>query len=138
VVVDAEVKRNKEDHSSERTEKYAQKAFDKADTVRDVPVTPPMVVPRLFEISKKAILERLDRAAQPSGKPDGTCEERYAKGALCGPSNLFAKEWAADLITVGSHDRSGFDRVVMGSVSEAVALHAKCSVEIVRERRSPE
>ena len=44
-----------------------------------------------------------------------------------------AEEWQADLIVVGSHGRSGFDRVVMGSVSEAVALHAKCSVEIIRE-----
>ena len=35
MVVDAEVKRNKEDHSSERTEKYAQKGFDRADIVRD-------------------------------------------------------------------------------------------------------
>lgn len=32
----------------------------------------PMVAPRLFEISKKAILEHLDRS--PSAKPDGTCE----------------------------------------------------------------
>ena len=47
-----------------------------------------------------------------------------------------AQEWHADLIVLGSHGRSGFDRVVMGSVSEAVALHAKCSVEIVRERGS--
>src|SRR6516162_1429967 len=44
-----------------------------------------------------------------------------------------AEEWDADLIVVGSHGRSGLDRVVMGSVSEAVALHAKCSVEIIRD-----
>jgi len=43
-----------------------------------------------------------------------------------------AEEWGADLIVLGSHGRSGFDRFVMGSVSEVVALHAKCSVEIIR------
>jgi nucleotide-binding universal stress UspA family protein len=43
-----------------------------------------------------------------------------------------AETWQADIIVVGSHGRSGFDRVIMGSVSEAVALHAKCSVEVIR------
>jgi nucleotide-binding universal stress UspA family protein len=43
-----------------------------------------------------------------------------------------AKEWHADLIVVGSHGRRGFQRFMLGSVSEAVAMHADCSVEIVR------
>lgn len=47
-----------------------------------------------------------------------------------------AETWQADMIVVGSHGRSGFDRVIMGSVSEAVALHAKCSVEVIRQIKS--
>ncbi len=47
-----------------------------------------------------------------------------------------AETWQADMIVVGSHGRSGFDRVIMGSVSEAVALHAKCSVEVIRQAKS--
>jgi nucleotide-binding universal stress UspA family protein len=43
-----------------------------------------------------------------------------------------AAEWDADLIVVGSHGRRGVNRLLLGSVSEAVALHAKCSVEIIR------
>jgi hypothetical protein len=43
-----------------------------------------------------------------------------------------AAEWSADLIVLGSHGRSGLNRFLMGSVSEAVARHAHCSVEIVR------
>ncbi len=43
-----------------------------------------------------------------------------------------AAEWAADLIVVGSHGRRGINRFLLGSVSEAVALHANCSVEIIR------
>jgi nucleotide-binding universal stress UspA family protein len=43
-----------------------------------------------------------------------------------------ADMWSADLIVLGSHGRRGFDRYVMGSVSESVALHAHCSVEVVR------
>lgn len=43
-----------------------------------------------------------------------------------------ANHWDADLIVLGSHGRRGFDRLTIGSVSEHVALHARCSVEIVR------
>ena len=43
-----------------------------------------------------------------------------------------AAQWHADLIIVGSHGRKGMDRFLLGSVSEFVARHAPCSVEIVR------
>ena len=43
-----------------------------------------------------------------------------------------AAERGADLIIVGSHGRKGIARFVLGSVSEAVARYARCSVEIVR------
>jgi nucleotide-binding universal stress UspA family protein len=45
-----------------------------------------------------------------------------------------AEKWKADLIVVGSHGRKGMDRFLLGSVSEAVARHARCSVQIVRIR----
>jgi nucleotide-binding universal stress UspA family protein len=44
-----------------------------------------------------------------------------------------AKKWAADLIVMGSHGRRGFDRFLLGSVSEGVAIHAHCSVEVIRK-----
>jgi nucleotide-binding universal stress UspA family protein len=43
-----------------------------------------------------------------------------------------AAEWHADLIVLGSHGRTGLNRFLMGSVSEAIVRHAPCSVEIVR------
>jgi nucleotide-binding universal stress UspA family protein len=43
-----------------------------------------------------------------------------------------AQKWAADLIVVGSHGRRGFKRFLLGSVSEAVAMNAHCSVVVVR------
>jgi nucleotide-binding universal stress UspA family protein len=43
-----------------------------------------------------------------------------------------AEQWKAELIVLGSLGRTGLARFLMGSVSEAVARHARCSVEIVR------
>lgn len=45
-----------------------------------------------------------------------------------------SKSWGADLIVVGSHGRRGLTRYLLGSVSEAVAMHAHCSVEVIRDR----
>jgi len=45
-----------------------------------------------------------------------------------------AAQWPADLIVLGSHGRKGLERFLMGSVSEAVARHAPCSVQIVRSQ----
>jgi len=45
-----------------------------------------------------------------------------------------AERWNADLIVLGSHGYSGWQRFLLGSVSHAVATHAHCSVEIVRQK----
>ena len=44
-----------------------------------------------------------------------------------------SKRWGADLVALGSHGYHGFTRFLLGSVSNAVASHASCSVEIVRK-----
>jgi nucleotide-binding universal stress UspA family protein len=43
-----------------------------------------------------------------------------------------AEDWRADLIVVGSHGYRAWERLLLGSVSQAVVSHAKCSVEVVR------
>jgi nucleotide-binding universal stress UspA family protein len=45
-----------------------------------------------------------------------------------------AEEWGADLIVMGSRGLGAWSRMFLGSVSSAVVHHAKCSVEIVRDR----
>lgn len=47
-----------------------------------------------------------------------------------------ADQWLADLIMVGSHGFGWVERFLLGSVSEAVARHAHCSVQIVRVRKA--
>jgi nucleotide-binding universal stress UspA family protein len=47
-----------------------------------------------------------------------------------------AKRWGADLIIVGAHGHGPAERFLLGSVAQEVAIHAPCSVEIVRSHHS--
>lgn len=47
-----------------------------------------------------------------------------------------AGEWGADAIFVGTRDRHGFRHLLHGSVSSALAAHARCSVEVVRQAKT--
>jgi nucleotide-binding universal stress UspA family protein len=47
-----------------------------------------------------------------------------------------AERWGADLIVVGTHGYNALEMLWFGSVSRAVASHAKCSVEIVRRHEA--
>lgn len=55
------------------------------------------------------------------------------------PEKLIIEEatrWPADLIVVGSHGHGPVQRLLLGSVAQAVALHAPCPVEIVHSQHS--
>lgn len=43
-----------------------------------------------------------------------------------------AAENECDLIVLGSHGRTGLDRILMGSVSQQVVVQAKCPVMVVK------
>jgi nucleotide-binding universal stress UspA family protein len=96
--------------------------------------------------------EQLDRAARESAQ---AIEEAIAGklAAAFGPAvkvtgNILpgspraiileeAERWSADLIVMGSHGYGTWHRFLLGSVSQAVVSHAKCSVEVVRMRNRP-
>ncbi len=46
-----------------------------------------------------------------------------------------ANRWKADCIFLGASGLTGIERLLLGSVSQAVTARAHCSVEVVRERR---
>jgi nucleotide-binding universal stress UspA family protein len=55
--------------------------------------------------------------------------------ADCGPKQLLvqqADQWRADCIFVGARGLSRLERLLLGSVSSAVAARARCAVEVVR------
>ena len=74
------------------------------------------------------VLEKL-RAA--GFKAEGTARSGHVRAVAVD----VAKKWHADLIVVGSHGRMGLKRLLLGSVSDHVARHAHCSVQIVRTAR---
>jgi nucleotide-binding universal stress UspA family protein len=87
-----------------------------------------------WEAEKKQAKELVDKTVEllraKGLKATGTVENGDAKSRILES----AKDWRADLIVLGSHGRKGLEHFLMGSVSEAVARHAGCSVEIVRIR----
>ncbi len=49
----------------------------------------------------------------------------------------YAKDATIDLIVMGTHGRSGFSHLLLGSVAENVVRRAPCSVLTVRPTRTP-
>jgi len=45
-----------------------------------------------------------------------------------------AKSWDANLIVLGTHERWGLKRLLLGSISTSVANGAQCSVRVIRRR----
>jgi nucleotide-binding universal stress UspA family protein len=79
----------------------------------------------------KKLVARFEKALKRAGYSSNSA---VAEGSPKASVVEFAKKWRANLIFVGSHGRKGWKRLTLGSVSEAVARHAHCSVEIVRTR----
>jgi nucleotide-binding universal stress UspA family protein len=84
----------------------------------------------------KAAEEATENAANilRKKKPDLSISTAAIEGS---PKSVIldeAEKFGADLIVIGSHGHGAVAGFLLGSVSQAVALHAKCSVEIVRKR----
>jgi nucleotide-binding universal stress UspA family protein len=82
-------------------------------------------------VEKAAAKLRADK-----GRPQLNVTTEVISGSPKGVILEQAEVFGADLIIVGSHGHGILDRFLLGSVSQAVALHAKCSVEIVRSPKS--
>lgn len=83
-------------------------------------------------IDKRAKNKELPETVAALGELDTDTESVVEWGHPVGEICRIAKERGVDLIVIGSHGRSGFARVVLGSVSNAVANEAPCPVTVVR------
>ncbi len=110
---------------------------------------PPSPTPYAWAVPA-AYFDELDRAARTSAQTvlDAAAAKlaslnqsvQVTKETLCGsPRSAITEEadrWQADLIVMGSHGYGAWHRFLLGSVSQAVVSHAKCSVEVVRDREA--
>jgi nucleotide-binding universal stress UspA family protein len=99
----------------------------------------PQLVPSIAEVEeecKKQATRLVQRAAQKLRNAGFRTSEVVDAGDPKVSIIEHAAEWRADLVVVGSHGWKGLSRFLMGSISEAVARHAGCSVQIVRIRNA--
>ena len=95
-----------------------------------VPVT--LDVGALLEDLTKWHKEVVSRAARKLADSGLRTQERVLQGDPREALIEEAKKERADLIVVGSHGRTGIEKLVIGSVATHVVTHAPCSVMVVR------
>lgn len=69
-------------------------------------------------------------------KPDDTsvpCEYHLLSGSPASAVVAFAKKEDVDLIVMGTHGRTGFLRMLMGSVAEEIVRKAPCPILTIRD-----
>jgi nucleotide-binding universal stress UspA family protein len=88
---------------------------------------PPIV---LEQADRAAILDDMRHLAEPS---QGLPVEVLVREASDAPAEILqqAKALGADLLVIGSHGRTGFERLLLGSVTEKVLRKAQCPVMVV-------
>lgn len=128
-------------------EEVAKRPWPADSAVRIISVAetlPPEVLslpPRYLEEIERAARQRaqtiVDRAITRLRESDARFLLISSTVVVDSPKDAIvdeAERWGADLIVVGSHGYRGPERAPLGSVSQAVATQAKCSVEIARRR----
>ncbi|MBV8284978.1 MAG: universal stress protein [Candidatus Eremiobacteraeota bacterium] len=99
-----------------------------------VGTTPPSPATDQLLADREAEARRLIEAAVEKAHAAGL--KAYGQVHLGLPSDeilRFAKKTGADAIVMGTHGRSGLNRLFSGSVAEAVLHGARCPVIVVRE-----
>ena len=138
------------EHSEAVVNEIALRHFPSDSEVRIISVVEPPYPPttdwgggvdmQLYDAIEKASRvgagAAIEKAAARLRSDEGSRQLDVTTEVLAGsPKAVILEEaeaFGADLIFVGSHGHGMLGRFLLGSVSQAVALHAKCSVEIVR------
>ncbi len=104
------------------------------------PVPDPLLVGRALHLDslneeRRRALRDVDEAGRTlaQGAPVLNVSTQVREGSPTAEILQDAAEWGADLIMLGSHGYGASVEFLLGSVAHEVALHAPCSVEIVRD-----
>ena len=93
------------------------------------------MAPRLFADAAEQARERLEQTAKPLRETGLRVETVAQEGYPPLVIEEAAREANADLITMGTHGRSGLRHLLLGSTAERVVQHAPCPVLTIRRPR---
>ncbi|HMO80104.1 MAG TPA: universal stress protein [Pyrinomonadaceae bacterium] len=123
--------------------------FDKGDEIKIISVVDMAVplaidiyggyLPDTTEMEKTAREHAAKILSETCEKLEGICNDLTVTSEVLfgSPESRIvetAEDIGADLIVVGSHGYSRWERLLLGSVSQSVVHHAPCSVLVVRQR----
>jgi|SRR5437588_7499122 len=136
--------------SDEAVNEVAAKPWEAGSWVKVISVIEPLLLPTVETwVPPENYIEALEQAAEDQARSivdEAAARIREQQGdKLVVATDIIkghpkhaivdeAETWGADVIVVGSHGYRGLTKLWLGSVSQAVASNAKCSVEIVRSR----
>lgn len=84
------------------------------------------------ESGKGVAEENVQKVVELAASQDVTAETLILEGSPATSITDTARQLNADLIVVGSHGRTGLERLLMGSVTEDVIGRTECSVLVAR------
>ncbi|MEO7530111.1 MAG: universal stress protein [Sediminibacterium sp.] len=136
-------------HSKAMVKKFAERAFSPNTKVRIISaydgssysmnIAPMGVMTEYYANIDKFVKQSAENASESAAKILHKKSPTLSISAVAieGPAKSVildeAEKFGADLIVIGSHGHGALAGFLLGSVSQSVALHAKCSVEIVRK-----
>jgi nucleotide-binding universal stress UspA family protein len=143
------------DCSKAAAEEVARRPWPAGSKIRIITVIEPLQIPmtpgldiddyradltRALEGAARANAQALIDGAvgtlQAGGHEGVTITAKILKGSAKRLILDEAEKWEATLIVVGAHDYRDAELVLFGSVSQTVAVNARCSVEIVRRQQT--
>ena len=124
----------------------AKHRFDAQASFKVVHVIEPLLVGSYMSVLPSPLLQSVQQELFTSGKelvadlsaalkdkvPGAAVEAEIKLGYTVHEIVEAAKEFAAELLVVGTHNRHGFDRFVMGSVSGELAAKVHCTVVVLK------
>ena len=126
------------DFSAAAVSYAAAMASDYGATVRLLHVSTPFPVvvpfadvpgdPRLFEVQSEQAEQGLAAEAARVRKSGVTVDTERREGNAVREVLNAAQDFKADVIVLGTHGRGGFERLVLGSVTEKILRKASCAV----------
>jgi len=93
-----------------------------------VPLTVELAAEQRAEV--QAVVARAEDELRAAGI---STESRIPAGDPRDALLRLAEDERVDLVVLGSHGRTGFAKLLLGSVSSHVVTHARCSVLVVKE-----